>query len=158
MIKLKNLKMKHYTKMNNGYYAVVLDKQSCNVVKRNATMDVVVGDHITLAYKPNNKTFKKLNKLIGKKVEAYINQMRANENIQAYWVSNMYLTPNKKLKRVDKGPAHITISHKKGFKSGDANSMFKRPTFKQERLGMLEGKIKWISFNNKKENNDNRRI
>jgi hypothetical protein len=109
-------------------------------------MDVVVGDHITLAYKPNNKTFKKLNKLIGKKVEAYINQMRANENIQAYWVSNMYLTPNKKLKRVDKGPAHITISHKKGFKSGDANTMFEKPTFKQERLGMLEGKIKWISY------------
>ena len=132
--------------MNNGYYAVVLNKKSCEYVQQDATMDVVNGDHITIAYKPNNKTFKKLNKLIGKKVEAYINQMRANENIQAYWVSNMYLTPNKKLKRVDKGPAHITISHKKGFKSGDANTMFEKPTFKQERLGMLEGKIKWISY------------
>ena len=145
--------------MNNGYYAVALDRKSCDVVKRNATMDVVVGDHITLAYKPDNRIFKKLNKLIGKKVEAYINQMRANENIQAYWVSNMFLTESdKKLKRIDKGPAHITISHKEGFKSGDANTMFEKPTFKQERLGMLEGRVEWISFNNKKENNDNRRI
>ena len=137
------------TKMNNGYFAVALDIESCNVAKRNAQYDVVVGDHITLAYKPNNKTFKKLNKLCGKKVEVYINEMRANENIQAYWVSNMYLTPNKKLKRVDKGPAHITISHIKGFKSGDANSMFKRPAFKEERLGMLEGRVKWIPFKEK---------
>ena len=137
------------TKINKGYFAVALDKESCNVAKRNAQYDVVVGDHITLAYKPNNKTFKKLNKLCGKKVEVYINEMRANENIQAYWVSNMYLTQNIKLKRVDKGPAHITISHRKGFKSGDANSMFKRPAFKEERLGMLEGRVKWIPFKEK---------
>ena len=138
------------TKKNNGYFAVALDKESCNVAKRNAEYEVIVGNHITLAYKPNNKTFKKLNKLCGKKVEVYINEMRANENIQAYWVSNMYLTPNKKLERVDNGPAHITISHRKGFKSGDANSMFKRPTFKEERLGMLEGRVKWIQFKEKK--------
>ena len=67
-----------------------------------------------------------------------------------------HLPLDKKLKRIDKGPAHITISHKEGFKSGDANTMFKKPTFKQERLGMLEGKIKWISFNNKKEKKDDR--
>ena len=140
--------------MNNGYYAVALDRKSCDVVKRNATMDVVVGDHITLAYKPDNRIFKKLNKLIGKKVEAYINQMRANENIQAYWVSNMFLTESdKKLKRIDKGPAHITISHKKGFKSGDANTMFKKPTYKQDlqtEMDYLQGKVKWIPFKEKK--------
>ncbi len=156
MIKLKNLKMKHYTKMNNGYYAVALDKKSCNVVKRNATMDVVVGDHITLAYKPNNETFKKLNKLCGKKVDAYIYQIRANKNIEALWVEDMFLTElNKKLKRVDKGPAHITISHKKGFKSGDANSMFKDPGNPQwlgidHELGYLKGEVKWIPFKEKK--------
>ena len=76
------------TKMNNGYFAVALDKESCNVAKRNAQYDVVVG-------------------------------------------------------------AHITISHRKGFKSGDANSMFKRPAFKEERLGMLEGRVKWIPFKEK---------
>jgi hypothetical protein len=40
--------------MNNGYYAVALDKKSYDVVKQNATMDVVVSNHITLAYKPKN--------------------------------------------------------------------------------------------------------
>ena len=171
MIKLKNLKMKHYTKMNNGYFAVALDRKSRNLIRKNATMDVVNGDHITLAYKPDNKKFKKLLPLINKKVDAYVNQIRANKNIEAFWVSNMYLTESywshkhnemrssySPLKRLDKGPAHITISHKKDFKPGDANTMFKKPTFKQQRLGMLEGKIKWIEFNNKKEKNDNRRI
>ena len=44
--------------MNNGYYAVVLNKKSCEYVQQDATMDVVNGDHITIAYKPDNKTFK----------------------------------------------------------------------------------------------------
>ena len=159
MIKLKNLKMKHYTKMNNGYFAVALDRKSRNLIRKNATMDVVNGDHITLAYKPDNKKFKKLLPLINRKVEATVNQIRGNESIEAYWVKDMYLKDTyQKLKRLDKGPAHITISHKKDFKPGDANTMFKKPTFKQQRLGMLEGKIKWIEFNNKKEKNDNRRI
>ena len=65
--------------MNNGYYAVALDKKSYDVVKQNATMDVVNGDHITLAYKPDNKKFKKLLPLINKKVDAYVNQIRANK-------------------------------------------------------------------------------
>ena len=148
--------------MNNGYYAVVLDKVSCDVVKQNATMDVLVGNHITLAYKPNNKTFEKLNKLCGKKVDVYIKELRANKNIEAFWVNDMYLTETyKKLKRIDKGPAHITISHKKDFKSGDANTMFKKPSYKQNvqaEMDYLQGKVKWISFNNKKEKNDNRPI
>ena len=154
--------MKQLTKMNNGYYAVVLNKESCDAIKQNATMDVVKGDHITLAYKPNNETFKKLNKLCGKKVDAYIKEIRANKNIEAFWLNGMYLAETyKKLKRIDKGPAHITISHKKGFKSGDANTMFKRPTYKkdlQAEMEYLQGKVKWISFNNKKEKNDNRPI
>ena len=111
-------------------------------------MDVVNGDHVTLAYKPNNKTFKKLNKLIGKKVDVYVNQIRANNNIEALWVSDMYLNePYKKLKRVDKGSPHITISHKKDFKYGDAISMFNNPTYtKNIQADMLKGKIKWISY------------
>ena len=43
----------------------------------------------------------------------------------------------------------------------DANTMFKNPTYKQDlqtEMEYLQGKIKWISFNNKKEKNDNRPI
>ena len=148
--------------MNNGYFAVVLNKKSCVEVGRKATMDIKVSDHITLAYKPNNRDFNKLNTLINKKVDVYVDHIRANKNIEAFWVSDMYLAETyKKLKRIDKGPAHITISHKKGFKSGDANTMFKNPTYKQDlqtEMEYLQGKIKWIEFNNKKENNDNRPI
>ena len=59
----------------------------------------------------------------------------------------MYLTKSyKKLNRLDKGPAHITISHKKDFKPGNANTMFKKPISKQTDCRMLEGRIKWISY------------
>ena len=137
--------------MNNGYYAVALNKKSCVEVGRKATMDVKVSDHITLAYKPNNKDFNKLNKLIDKRVDVYVDHIRANKNIEAFWVNDMYLTESsKRLKRLDKGSAHITISHKKGFKSGDANSMFEKPISKQTDCRMLVGRIRWIPFKDKK--------
>jgi hypothetical protein len=108
-------------------------------------MNVVNGDHITIAYKPNNKTFKKLNKFIGKKVNAYFNELRANENIEAFWVKNMILTETaKRFKKVDPGSPHITISHKKGMKSGEANSMFTNPTLKEDKFGYVEGIFNWV--------------
>jgi len=133
--------------MNNGYYAVVLNKNSCEYVQQGATMDVVNGDHITIAYKPNNKTFKKLNKFIGKKVYASFYELRANKNIEAFWVSDMHLTKSyKRLKRSDKGSPHITISHKKGMKSGEADSMFTNPTLKENEFGYVEGTFNWVPF------------
>ena len=134
---------------NNGYFAVVLDKNSQKEMKLNATFDVVNGDHITLAYKPDNKKFVKLAPLVNKKVDAFVNQIRGNESIEAYWVKEMYLKDTyQKLKRLDKGPAHITISHKKNFKPGDANSMFKKPTYKENIPEQLQvsGKVKWIQY------------
>ena len=53
--------MKH-----NGYFAVVLDDTWTDVVRKNATMDVVRGDHITIAYKPDNTTFENLRDIIKK--------------------------------------------------------------------------------------------
>ena len=133
--------------MNNGYYAVVLDKKSCDTVQQNATMNVVNGDHITIAYKPNNKTFKKLNKLIGKKVNAYFNELRANKNIEAFWVKDMFLTEtSKRFKRVDPGSPQITISHKKGMRSGEAESMFTNPILKEDKFGYVEGTFNWVPF------------
>ena len=139
--------------MNNGYYAVVLDEKSCDAVQQNATMDVVNGDHITIAYKPDNKTFNKLNKFIGKKVNAQFNEFRANENIEAFWVKDMFLTETtKRFKRIDPGSAHITISHKKDMNSGEANTMFTNPTHKENRLGWVEGTFNWVPFNNEEDN------
>ena len=43
----------------NGYFAIQLDIQSQNVVSKNATMPVMVSDHITLAYKPVKKVYDK---------------------------------------------------------------------------------------------------
>tara|TARA_B100000900_G_scaffold129342_1_gene109377 strand:+ start:810 stop:1211 length:402 start_codon:yes stop_codon:yes gene_type:complete len=130
----------------NGYFAVQLDKQSCNVVKKLATKDILVSDHVTLAYKPIKKVYDKYSKLVGKKVGVFIKGYRANNHIDALWVDNMFDKDGNKIKRHDKGAAHITLSHKVGYKSGDANTMFTNPKVKNNKYGYVEGKVKYISY------------
>ena len=138
---------------HNGYFAVVLDDTWTNVVRKNATMDVVRGDHITIAYKPDETTFENLRDIIGKRVNAYISELRRNENIEAFWVTDMFYDSfslslkEKRLTRIDEGAAHITISHKKGLKPKEANTMFTNPTHVEQRIGYVEGVIEWIDFN-----------
>ena len=132
--------------MMNGYFAIQLDKQSQKEVSKYATMPVMVSDHITLAYKPVKKVYDKYLKIVGKKVGAYIKGYRSNKNIDALWIDDMYLMNNKKVKRHDKGAAHITLSHKKGYKQGDANSMFIKPDIKIKKFGYVEGKVKYFSY------------
>ena len=141
--------------MNNGYFAIVLDDTWTDTVSRNATMEVVRSDHITIAYKPDSKTFKKLEPLIGKRMNAFINELRAYENIEAFFVDLMCYdsyrlsTHEKYIERVDPGQAHITISHKKDIKAKEANTMFTNPIRTESRAGYVEGIFKWIPFNNK---------
>ena len=130
----------------NGYFAIQLDKQSQKAVSKYATMPVMVSDHITLAYKPVKKVYDKYLKIVGKKVGAYIKGYRSNKNIDALWIDDMYLMNNKKVKRHDKGAAHITLSHKKGYKQGDANTMFTKPDKKIKKFGYVEGKVKYFSY------------
>ena len=130
----------------NGYFAIQLDKQSQKAVSKYATMPVMVSDHITLAYKPVKKVYDKYLKIVGKKVGAYIKGYRSNKNIDALWVGDMFLMNDKKIKRHDKGAAHITLSHKKGYKQGDANSMFIKPDIKIKKFGYVEGKVKYFSY------------
>ena len=130
----------------NGYFAVQLDKQSCNVVKKLATKDILVSDHVTLAFKPIKKVYNKYSKLVGKKVGVFIKGYRANNHIDALWVDNMFDKDGNKIKRHDKGAAHITLSHKTGYKSGDANTMFTNPKVKDKKYGYVEGKVKYISY------------
>lgn len=130
----------------NGYFAVQLDRQSCNVVKKLATKDILVSDHVTLAFKPIKKVYNKYSKLVGKKVGVFIKGYRANNHIDALWVDNMWDKNGNKIKRHDKGAAHITLSHKNGYKSGDANTMFTNPKVKDKKYGYVEGTIKYIDY------------
>jgi len=138
--------------MNNGYFAVKLDESWQELIKKNATMDVVRGDHITIAYKPEEGVFNRLTKLVGKRVNAYIDEYRKNENIEAYFITDMYydswglITKEKRLERVDEGMAHITVSHKKGLKPKEASTMFTNPTYKKQSIGYVEGTLEWIDF------------
>ena len=136
--------------MMNGYFAIQLDKQSQKAVSKYATMPVMVSDHITLAYKPVKEVYDKYSKLIGKKVGAFIKGYRSNKNIDALWIGDMYLMNDKKIKRHDKGAAHITLSHKEGYKQGDANSMFTKPNVKKCRAGYVEGKVKYFNYDKEK--------
>ena len=83
----------------------------------------------------------------GKKINAYFNELRANESIEAFWVKDMFFADiAEKFERVDPGSPHITISHSRTFKPGNANTMFEKPISKQTDCRMLEGRIKWISY------------
>ena len=131
----------------NGYFAIQLDKQSQKAVSKYATMPIMVSDHITLAYKPVKKVYDKYLKIVGKKVGAYIKGYRSNKNIDALWIGDMILTDSdKKIKRHDKGAAHITLSHKKGYKQGDANTMFTKPDVKIKVQGYVEGKVRYFNY------------
>ena len=73
---------------------------------------------------------------------------RSNNAIDALWVGKMIdINTDKYLKRHDKGDAHITLSHKKGYKQGDANTMFIDPTINQRKIGYVEGVVKYFDYN-----------
>ena len=76
----------------------------------------------------------------------FIKGYRSNDHIDALWVDNMWDKNGNKIKRHDKGAAHITLSHKVGYKSGDANTMFTNPKVKNKKYGYVEGKVKYISY------------
>ena len=131
----------------NGYFAVQLTKQDSKLVSTKATFPIVVSDHITLAYKPSKRIYNKYKKLVGHKVGALIEGYRSNDAIDALWIGKMIdINTDKNLKRHDKGAAHITLSHKKGYKQGDANSMFTKPDIKIRKSGYVEGKVKYFSY------------
>ena len=56
--------------------------------------------------------FDRLTKLVGKRVNAYISELRRNENIEAFWVTDMFYDSfslslkKKRLTRVDEGAKH----------------------------------------------------
>ena len=131
----------------NGYFAVALNKNDSKLVSTKATFPIVVSDHITLAYKPSKRIYNKYKKLVGHKVGALIEGYRSNDAIDALWIGKMIdINTDKNLKRHDKGAAHITLSHKKGYKQGDANSMFTKPDIKIRKSGYVEGKVKYFSY------------
>jgi len=60
------------------------------------------------------------------------------------------LESDKKIKRNDTGAAHITLSHKEGYKQGDANTMFTKPNIKVKKHGYVEGTIKYFNYDKEK--------
>ena len=132
----------------NGYFAVALNKNDSKLVSTKATFPIVVSDHITLAYKPSKRIYNKYKKLVGHKVGAMIEGYRSNNAIDALWVGKMIdINTDKYIKRHDDGDAHITLSHKKVYKQGDANTMFIDPTINQRKIGYVEGVVKYFDYN-----------
>ena len=132
----------------NGYFAVALNKNDSKLVSTKATFPIVVSDHITLAYKPSKRIYNKYKKLVGHKVGAMIEGYRSNNAIDALWVGKMIdINTDKYIKRHDDGDAHITLSHKTGYKQGDANTMFIDPTINQRKIGYVEGVVKFFDYN-----------
>jgi hypothetical protein len=51
------------------------------------------------------------------------------------------------LQRQEPGPAHITISHKKGVLPAKANDMVKRPDYREKMNLKLRGKLRFYQHN-----------
>jgi|TARA_B100000287_G_scaffold433143_1_gene494134 hypothetical protein len=149
----------------NGYFAIVLDKESRRRLRENMKLlkhgpepryDITRMDHITIAYKPDLLNANNLKRILGKTCNAFINEYRRNENIEAYFIDLMCYdsyrlsTHEKYLKRIDDGMPHITISHKKELKPKEANSMFHNPTYKHSTAGYVTGKFVYLDHHHGK--------
>ena len=56
-----------------------------------------------------------------------------------------------RIKRHDKGVSHITLSHKKGYKSGDILILcLQNPKVKDKKYGYVEGTIRYIDYDKEK--------
>ena len=110
---------------------LVSDEIIISIIEKRIIKQDCKNGFILDGYPRNQKQASSLDKILS----------QSNKNIDALWIGDMYLMNDKKIKRHDKGAAHITLSHKKGYKQGDANSMFTKPDVKECRAGYVEGKI-----------------
>ena len=97
--------------------------------------------HITIAYKPSESVGGVLNSMLGRSFSISTSRYVSDDKIDAVIVDV------NGLERQMPGPAHITISHKKGVMPAYANDMIKRPDFHEKLNLKLRGKLRYFRHN-----------
>ena len=124
-----------------GYYAIELDPTSHIEVSKHGQYQEIASTHITIAYKPSEQVSGILNSMVGRTFTIKAFMYASNDDIDAAIVDI------DGLQRQDPGPAHITISHKKGVMPSEANNMIRRPDYREELKLKLRGKLRFYPHN-----------
>ena len=125
----------------DGYYAIELDPKSQLELKKHGQHEVKSSKHITIAYKPSESVSGVLNSMLGRSFSISTSRYVSDDRIDAVIVDV------NGLERQMPGPAHITISHKKGVMPAYANDMIKRPDFHEKLNLKLRGKLRYFRHN-----------
>ena len=121
----------------HGYYAIELDPSSHIEMSKHGQHEEIKSHHVTIAYQPSDRIAGILDSMLGRTFTIRTVLYVSNDEIDAVIVDI------DGLKRQDPGPAHITISHKKGVMSAQANDMIQNPDFKEKLNLKLRGKLRF---------------
>ena len=123
----------------DGYYAVVLDASSRDKVEKLAQFEEIESDHVTIAYRPDDSIGDILDTQLGRSYNIITKLYVANDEIDALVVDVVGL------KRQDPGPAHITISHKRGVEPKESNNLIRNPKYREKHIFKMRGILEFIA-------------
>lgn len=120
-----------------GFYAIELDSSSHIELSKHGQHEEIKSHHVTIAYQPSDGIAGILDSMLGRTFTIRTILYISNDEIDAVIVDI------DDLKRQNPGPAHITISHKKGVVPAQANDMIQNPDFKEKLNLKLRGKLRF---------------
>ena len=133
------IKEEFFYEEKDGYYAVVLDGSSRDKVEKLAQFEEIESDHVTIAYRPDDSIGDILDTQLGRSYNIMSKLYVANDEIDALVVDVVGL------KRQDPGPAHITISHKRGVEPKESNNLIRKPKYREKQMFKMRGVLEFVA-------------
>lgn len=123
-----------------GYFSVVLSEKSQKLLAKHAIYPIVVAEHVTIAFRPDEHISRELQRKLGEKIQISCKEIMNNDVIQAVPVAMTGI------KRYDSGIAHITVSHTDKAKPVDSNRMLLQPTNVEKLSLKMTGRLVFNRF------------
>lgn len=132
-----NIKENFFYEEVKGFYALTLDPRSKLDIQQYASHEIVVSDHVTVAYKPSDQVGEILNTMLGRTYNIKAHTYISNDRIDSALVDIQGL----KSDRI----AHITISHIKGAVPAESNDLIQNPQHKEKMNMKLRGVLNFYA-------------
>ena len=117
----------------------MLDASSRDKVEKLAQFEEIESDHVTIAYRPDDSIGDILDTQLGRSYNIISKLYVANDEIDALVVDVVGL------KRQDPGPAHITISHKRGIEPKESNNLIRKPKYREKQIFKMRGILEFVA-------------